>query len=266
VAAGGATISSYENQLFVSNIAFVLSNSTSAAVAFQLPQAGSFSFLRLPVLMTTNSTTLSTLGSSMNGSASIMSTFNAVVYSLGVGASSASLVSVASGSNAWTQLNSISVAANGTQYSVTQAISGQAQGGGTTRTTQYSISNTNYSFTTNQIATEWSTARFIDIPFATSLSAGPYWLLFGYSTSSASDSARCSAATNCNVRISNFYGASQANIAFRIMGSTNGTSGGLIGAGSFSTAGGATTSILPISAISSSASNVRPYFQMLRSA
>jgi hypothetical protein len=50
------------------------------------------------------------------------------------------------------------------------------------------------------------------------------------------------------------------------MGSTNGTSGGLIGAGSFSTAGGATTSILPISAISSSASNVRPYFQMLRSA
>ena len=163
-------------------------------------------------------------------------------------------------------MNSISVAANGTQYSVTQGISGLVEGGGTTRTTQYSISNSNYSFTTNQIATAFSTARFIDIPFAASLSAGPYWLLFGYSTSTLSNSARVSAATNCNVRISNCYGVSQANIAFGVMGSTNFTSGERLGAGSFSTAGGGTTSIFPLSAISSSASNVRPYFQMLRKA
>jgi hypothetical protein len=50
------------------------------------------------------------------------------------------------------------------------------------------------------------------------------------------------------------------------MGSTNQTSGNMLGAGSFSTAGGGTTSALPISAISSSASHVRPYFQLIRSA
>jgi hypothetical protein len=54
------------------------------------------------------------------------------------------------------------------------------------------------------------------------------------------------------------------NLSVGVMGSTNRTSGGLLGAGSFSTAGGGTTSGFPLSAISSSASHQRPYFQLLR--
>jgi hypothetical protein len=156
---------------------------------------------------------------------------------------------------------------NGTQYSVTQGFSAQAEGAGTTRTTQYSISNTNYSLSTNAIATEWSGGRFLDIPMATSLSAGDYWLIFGYSSSSATNSTRFSAATNCNVKYSYHHGVTQGSgISFGVMGSTDLTSGGLMGAGSFSTAGGGTTAALPISAISSGASYSRPYFQLLRSA
>ena len=260
-------ISSYENGPFVSDITMTLNGaSVSHGVAINMPWALSASFIRIPVAMSTNSTTLSTLASSMNGSAQVLSTWNAVVYSLGTGANSQSLRSVASGSVGFTFLNSISVAANGTQYSVTQGYSANAQGGGTTRTTQYSISNTNYSFTTNQIATEFSGSRFIDINFANSLTPGPYWLIFGYSSSTQSNSARCSAATNCGVYYASHYGNSQVNRNFGIMGSTNLTSGGLLGAGSFSTAGGGTTNSIPISAISSSTSNVRPYIQMLRSA
>jgi hypothetical protein len=266
---GGVTISSYENipgAEFEGTQSII--NSTSVALAFLLPQPGSFSFLRLPVSMTTRSTTLSTLASSANASAQILSTARYVIYSLGTGVSSKSLISVASGSNGWTQLNSISVAANGTQYSVTLALSANVEGVGTTRTTQYSISNTNYSLTTQQIATEWSGGRMLDIPCVTSLSAGNYWLLFGISTSAATNSTRFSAATNCvgGSYLNHFMASAITNVTFGIMGSTNRTSGGLMGVGSFSTAGGGTTSILPISAISSTASFGRPYFQLLRSA
>lgn len=265
---GEPHMSSYANLpgLNASTIITFAPGSVSHAAAFMVPHALSASFLRLPVLFTTNSTTYGTTAASLSASAQIRSTWNAVVYSLGTGASSKSLISVASGSAGFTQMNSISVAANGTQYSVTQAFSAQAEGGGTTHTTQYSISNTNYSFTTNQIFTAFSSVRFLDIPFANSLSPGPYWLIFGVSTSSLTNSSGISLATQCNNRYSAHYGISQANLSFGVMGSTNRTSGGLFNGGSFSTAGGGTTSGFPISAISSSASHNIPYFQLLRSA
>lgn len=266
---GGITLSSYENIPGMLGSATLTFNaaSISYAVAFLLPQPLSASFIRLPVLMTTNSTTIATLASATaSASGQILSTWNAVIYSLGVGASSRSLQSVASGSAGFTFSQQISIT-NSTQYSVSQGFSAQAQGAGTTRTTQYSISNTNYSLSTNQIATEWSSVRMIDILFATSLSAGNYWGVFGLSTSSNSAGAGGLAAlTNCNVRYSNHYAVSQANLSFGVMGSTDRTSGGLMGAGSFSTAGGGTTNSIPISAISSGSNLVRMYFQMLRSA
>lgn len=264
---GAPFISSYENVLFVSNITqSVAPGSVSQAVAFMLPANGSFSFLRIPIALSTNSTTLSTAAASLSGSCSVVTTWNAVLYSMNTGANSRSLQWVTSGSGGATMLNSISVGADGTSGSYTQSLAMQVEGGGTTRTTQYTVANTNYSFTTNQIFTAFSGSRFLDIPLAASLPAGPYWLIFGMSTNSASNSARISAATNCAIGYSRHYAVSQGNINFMIMGSTDATSGGLLGAGSFSTAGGGTTANLPMSAISSSASNLRPYFQLLRSA
>ena len=238
--------------------------SMSQAVAFNLPEQVSFNFLRLPVSMTTQSTTIATSNASRNVSAQIGSTWNAVVYSLGTGANSKSLQYVTSGSNGWTFRNSISITGGGTQYSVSLYFSAQAEGAGTTRTTQYSISNTNYSFTTNQIATEWSGVRWLDIPLSGSLSGGNYWLVLGYSSSSATNSA--GNWSNCYVKYSNHYVATNPDLGFGIMGSTNLTSGGLFAGGMFSTAGGGTTNSIPISAISSTASNPKMYFQLLRSA
>lgn len=265
-------LSSYENiPVFAPNASTTTQTfngaSISVGVAFQMPLPISASFLRFVGLMTTNSTTIATMASATaSAQGSIVSTLNAVIYSLGTGASSKSLISVASGSAGFTFQNSISIT-NSTQYSITQGFSAQAEGNGTTRTTQYSISNTNYSFTTNQIGTEFSSVRFLDVPFANSLSAGAYWLVVGLSTNSGSaGAAGLAALTNCNVRYGAHYVISQFNLSVGVMGSTNLTSGGLFGAGSFSTAGGGTTSAFPISAISSSASHQRLPFQLLRSA
>jgi hypothetical protein len=263
------TISSYENCLLVSNIANTLNGaSVSHAVAFALYQPGSFSFLRLLCAQTSGSAvTLTTVAASLSASAQRYSTWNAVVYSLGTGASSQSLVSVASGSCGETILNSISVGADGTSGSYTLAHTYPALGFTTDNiSTQYSVGGTVYSFTSNQIASRFTGTRFLDIPFANSLSAGPYWLIFGYSSSSATNSARVSAATSNWAGYSAHYGASQANLYPLLMGGLATSGGGYLGAGSFSTAGGGTTSILPIANISSSASNVRHYFQLLRSA
>jgi hypothetical protein len=262
-------VSSYENLPGLINAQTMTWNgvSISHAVGFIVPENISASFLRLPMLMSQNATTIATLASaSASASAGLTQTFNAVVYSIGTGASSRSLMSVASGSGSFQFTAQISVTAS-TQASYSAGFSGQAEGAGTNRTTQYSVSNTNYSFTTQQIATEFSGNRFLDIPFANSLTAGDYWLVVGMSSNTASaGAAGLAGITNYTMRYSNHYGVSQTNLTFGIMGSTNLTSGGLLMAGSFSTAGGGTTSAFPISAISSSSSHNRPYFQLLRSA
>ena len=269
VLSGQPHVSSYENIPVVPATSAMTWNgaSVSHAVGFNLPYPVSASFLRLYGLMTTNSTTLATMASaSASASGGLYSTINAVIYSYGTGASSRSLISVASGSGGYTMTQQISVT-NSTQASYSLGLTFQAQGDSTTLTTQYSVSNTNYSFTTNQIATKFSSARYLDIPFANSLAPGAYWMIVGMSsTSSTAGAAGLTALTNCNVRYSNHYGVSQANIAPGVMGSTNLTSGGEFGAGSFSTAGGGTTSGFHGSAISTLASNVRMYFRLLRSA
>lgn len=262
-------ISSYENMEGMAGSSALTWGGTSIshAVAFMLPWPISGSFVRLPALMTTNSTTIATMASATaSAQGGLHSTLNFVVYSLGVGANSNSLQSVASGSAGYTFSQKLSVT-NSTQGSYSLGFTAQANGASTTRTTQYSVSNTNYSFTTDQIATEWSSNRFLDIPFASSLSPGAYWAVIGMSSSTSSaGAAGLAALTNCNVRYSNHYGISQGDFSFGVMGSTNRTSGGFMGAGSFSTAGGGTTNSLDMSNISSIASLARMYFQILRSA
>jgi hypothetical protein len=272
ISAGGGTISSYENLPAVS---FAVTNmsgaSISIAAAFTVPEAISISFIRIPIQMTTNSTTIASTAGAMNASAEQYSTFNAVVYSVATGANSRSLTSVASGSAGFTQRNSISVAANGTQYSITQAYTYQVEGSSSSTSNGYSISNTNYSFVTTNWQSLFTTIRWLDVNFANSLSVGPYWLIMGVSSSSTTNSTGVSAATNCRVAYSQNYGIQVGNIAGAtlqpgIMGSTNVTSGGAWGYGSFSTAGGATTGVLPMSAISTNTNIIRAYFQMIRSA
>ena len=269
VLVGQPYISSYEPWPLIAGVSRTVGlASQSDCAAFLVPQPLSASFLRVALSMQTNSTTIATSAATSNIGASIFSTWNAVIYSLGVGGNSKSLQSVAKGSAGFTQANIMSVAVNGTQYTITQAQTYEAEGLAQANTsTSYAISNTNYSFVTTNWQTQFTGNRWLDIPFANSLSAGPYWVIFGGSTSSSTSGAGgINAMTNCNVRYASHYAISQLGTMPLIMNSTNNQSGGLLGAGVFSTAGGGTTNSLPISAISSNGSNIRLYFQMLRSA
>lgn len=255
----------YENIQGPVNTSQSINGSTSAAVSFVLPYPISASFLRIPASFSTASTSIATSAASLTGTVGVFTTWNAVVYSLGTGDSSRSLLSVASGSNGWSFTQSLSVTTNGTQYSLSQGWTGNVQGGSTTYSTSIAGATTLYSAPIT-FFTKISGARFLDINFNNSLSAGPYWLIFGASTSSTRDVAAVSPFSVCGVRYLNHYGLSQTNLGFAVMGSTNLSSGGPMGAGSFTTAGGGTRTGLPVSAISTSAAHIRAYFQLIRSA
>lgn len=237
-------------------------NSTSWAQAFLMPQNISCSFLRIPASMQITTNTQGSIASATaTASMANYSTFNAVVYSLGTGASSQSLLSVASGSAGYTWQNLISIS-NSTQASYTQAYSAQANGNGTTITTQYSNSATAYSFVSSLIHSLVSGIRYIDIPFANSLSAGNYWLVQGGSTSTASGGA---ALSRLGSAMATYFAQYILNVATQttgVMGSTNLTSGGHAGFASFSTAGGGTVSAIDLSQLSSMTRQV--IFQLLR--
>lgn len=261
-------VSSFQNVPLYGNSSLMTWNgaSVSHADAFDVPSQLSFAFMRIPVLFTTNSTTIATIASNTaSAQGGLFSTVNAVVYSLGTGANSKSLQYVTSGSTGYSFTQKISVTSS-TRASYSLGYTGWAETALTSLSTQYSVSNTNYSFTTNAF-TDFTSAKMLDLPFSGSLSAGPYWMVIGMSTSSSTaGNANLTNLTNCNVRYSAHYGMSQMDVPFGIMGSSNATSGGLMGAGSFSTAGGGTTNSIPISAISSMASLAMPFFQLLRSA
>gem|GEM_PF-5367235 len=270
-AAGAATmwISGWPHVSFYQNLDVMQNDtqsnapgSTSVAVMFEIAAPISASFIRIPGSFLTFTTNQGTSAASLSASANFGFTFNAVVYSLGTGGSSESLFSVASGSAGATFLNSISVAANGSQMSITQRMTFPVQGGSTTFSTQYSLSSAQMNFT-NTWLSNFSGRRFLDIPFDNSLSPGRYWLVFGHSTSTATNSTGMSFATGARASYRWHYAQSQISSPFGIAGSSNVTSGGHLGAGSFSTAGG-TTSAFPLSAISSSASMLKCFFQLVR--
>ena len=272
-AAGAATmwirgwphVSFYQNLGHVpADTQSVAPGSTSVAVMFEIAAPISASFIRIPCSFLTFTTNQGTSAASLSASANFGFTFNAVVYSLGTGGSSESLFSVASGSAGATFLNSISVAANGSQMSITQRMTFPVQGGSTTFSTQYSLSAASMPFTNTWLSANFSGRRFLDIPFDNSLSPGRYWLVFGHSTSTATNSTGMSFATDLRASYRLHYAQSQAIAAFGIAGSSNLTSGGHLGAGSFSTAGGGTTSAFPLSAISSSNNMPKCIFQLVR--
>lgn len=263
-----ATLSFFQNEYAAGSSAIVGPNGASVSLvqAFTLQQPGSFAFLRLPCSFTTNTTTVAASAATLSASAQLGSTWNAVVYSLGTGANSQSLQAVTSGSCVWTVLNSISVAVNGSQASYTQRITGAVEGTSTSFSTQYSSTDTvSYVFSAGGPYTAFSGNRFLDINFGNSLSAGAYWLVVGFSSSSATNSTIMAPVTNNNVFFSAFLGQSGPNAGFKQMGSTN-AAYLPIGGGSFSTNAVGTTNSIPYTNFSTIASQPTIILQLIRSA
>jgi len=102
----------------------------------------------------------------------------------------------------------------------------------------------------NQFTAGFNGVRGLDILMDASLSAGPYWLLFGASSSTVSNSARVSAATVAIPFVNGFFGRSiPLSGSVGQMGSVQDGKYGGFGAGSFTTAGGGTTDAIPFSNI-----------------
>lgn len=265
---GGATISSYENMPFVGASAqLAYSGVTSLGIAFNLPQAISASFLRLPVSFAAAAagSSIASTGASANASVQVATTFNLAIYSLGVGASSRSLMSVLTTSAGWTYLGSLSALANGTQYSITQAFTGNIEGNSVSSSASYASSLSNYTISAALNLSDWAGVRMLDIPLAGSLAAGAYWALIGLSTTLSTNSVGFNDLSRGRPPYASHYLITGPSISLKVMGSTNNSSV-LVGAASFTTGGGGTTANLPISALSTNANMAHGYFQLLRSA
>lgn len=268
-AAGGATMSSFQN-IVQQSANLNLGNTTSYAAAFVLPQAISFSYLRLPCSFTQAADNIAANVSQTTGNGFIFTTWNAVIYTYGTGANSQSLRYYTSTSDAWTYANTISYGQvlSSTQYSVTQKLTANAYGSNITvgTSTQYSQSAASVTLSTGFL-TNFSGNRFVDINFAASLSAGgPYWLVFGMSTSATSSGQGGGNLTRGELSCAAIFGLSQGNNVNSVAGDTSGSYGTANGAGSFTTNAAGTTASLANSNITVANGNFVMQFQLLRSA
>lgn len=237
--------------------------STSHACAFHLEENISCGFIRMPIGITLTSASRTTITGSATASFSFESTYNVGFYTQGNNASSGSLYSVATAQALFSYVHSVSL----TSRSITHSMfySYNAEGTTSTFSTSSSTNATNYAFSTNLIS-NFSGARFLDIPFDNSLEAGAYWMLYGISTTSSTNNTILGGVTNAAPRYTNNYAASVLNSNVGAMGASNLTSGAYLGAGSYSNATGGTVSGFALSELSTSASHQRLYFQLLRSA
>lgn len=259
---GAPMVSFYENAQPVGAVPMAApNNSAMLVVPFYANGNISASYIRFPATMSTQATTLATTANT-TFTAGYTAKFNVVIYSRGVGANSMSLQSVASTSVGSTEQWALSANANGSQYTQSYYFSYPITGVATNYTTQTSVSQTNYSLT-NASWSGFTGSRFVDVPFASSLPAGQYWLALGMSTASG---ANVAAATNAYVKVQSFYGASQWTATYSPMGLASNSSNQLQpGVGSYSTnAAINTVASINITNVSLMASNPRLYFQFVR--
>lgn len=232
--------------------------STSAMIPVYFPEPISFGFIRMPITASQPASTTGVTTGNSQFSYGHTRTHNFVLYSRGTGANSLSLQSVASTSLTDQQSINVSANANSTQFSYTNRATYYSEGGTFGATFDYSSSAASLNFHTSNM-TRYSGVKMVAFPWATSLSAGQYFLAYGQSTSSASQ--YTANGSVFPLGWSN-YGASQPNLAFGALGSATNSSVGIhYGLGSFTTAGGGTTASVPISAVSTSSAHNKMFVQ-----
>lgn len=239
-----------------------LQGSTQYVQPFVLPDACSISYLRFPMSCSAVSTSYATSTAATSYSASILSTVWAVVYSLGAGANSRSLTSVASGSAGLSQ--QWSIAETGSQYTVSFNITFPSEGAGnSTFSTSQALSTAVVQLNTGSL-TAFTGGRYLDIPFANSLAPNAYWIAVGISSTTSTQG--IANMTGLKLSVSNLI-VTQANTAFNIWGSaTNSSNQLLLGLGSMNPSAINTTAAFDLSLVSSGASHPMLPFQGIREA
>jgi hypothetical protein len=112
--------------------------------------------------------------------------------------------------------------------------------------------------------TAFTGTKYIDIPFGTQLTAGRYWLMYGASSTTATQ-----AFTSLGVRNAvtfNPYFVSQQSFSIGTLGAaTSNIYMPQKALGSFTTAGGATTASFHWSKVTAAANHPMLYFQLMES-
>ena len=233
--------------------------STSVVFPFGLKEPENPAFMRMAHTVSIASTSFASTANTTY-SYNQAETHNLVLYTRGTGASSQSLISVFS-TSASVQM-SIRLQRNSTNnISVTHALTFPNSGGTSSLSFSYAATNSTDQFSTTHM-TALSGMKLWDTQFASFLDGRQYWLAYGVSTTQTTQgTANLSAARLLHSHMA----MSQPNNSLGEFGLANAASNQWVpGLGSFSTAGGGTTSGFPISAVSSSSSHNLPYIQLIR--
>lgn len=267
ISTNGSTVSVYQPAISyyanadypINTTSQTVGQSTSVVFPFRIKENLSADFMRMAHTVSIASTSFASTANSAY-TYQQAETHNLVLYSLGTGASSLSMRSIFSTSAGFTfsircsqnTTNNISVS-HGMSYPVSNGTSSQS----------FSFAATN---STMQVSTTHLTAlsgmKLWDTQILTSLSPGQYFAAYGVSTTQTTQgTAALSAARMAHSHI----GMTLANNTLGQFGVANNASVMWIsGIGSYSKAGGGTTGSLNFSNVSSSASHVVPFIQMLR--
>ena len=208
------------------------------------------------------STTAATTGNA-TFSCGYTKTHNFVFYSRGVGANSLSLQSYFSTSASEAYSNNIACAANSTQFSYTNRYTFPHSTGTIGFTQDYSSSAASININSAS-ATAFTGFKQIEFQCATTLSGGMWYLAYGQSSSTATQSAGTTIGLR-NAVTCNILGVSQNTLQIGTWGAaTTNTIGMQLGIGSFSTGGAAgTTNSIGFTAITTTSANNLPYYQLL---
>jgi methionine-rich copper-binding protein CopC len=259
-------LSYFANFFNLPNYVISMNQSNSFYVApITVPFNISISYLRFLGSASFTSTTIATSGvNNATGASTAFSetiAHNVVLYTVGTGASSRSLQEVYSTSAGLTWAVSVSQAStsNASNQSITQRMTYPIEGFTTsTFSTQYSVSTSNGPISTTQFSL-FSNQKYLDIPFATSLSAGNYWLALNRITGTVGGK-------NMDYGIST-VGTSQSLVTWGLLGLAANVSNPFIyGLGVWTTNVAQTTASIAFNAITMTQSYFLPFVNFINQA
>jgi hypothetical protein len=258
----------FDNGLvYAGTTAFSMGGSSNYVQPFILPYPVSASFIRIANSWAFGSTTGATSANqslTLNNSQSIWVN----IYTKGTGANAKSLQFITSGSVSLVFQVQVSIGAASNNQTIYHNYTypqreGSAQGN---FATNYNLTNASYNVSTTHL-TSFNGSRWLDVPFAASLSPGNYWMAIAQSTATATTGG-VAAMTNLTAR-NTYVAVSQINGNIAAMGtaSNNSTNPMRNGLGYWSTnANGSSSSSLGLTGISSVANQPVLPFQIIREA
>lgn len=256
-----ATVKYFQNIPWFNNTTTLsVAESTSAVAPFYLPANASFDYIRVMATAAGASTALATTAN-VNLSAQFASSWYAVIYSRD---SANSLQSVASASALFRTTHSLSANANGSQWTLRRSYEFPVTGGASTLTfAAASVSSASYSLASASI-TAFTGVKFIDIPLASSLSEGNYWIAVGRASGSSTNATNATGLTRLYATAS-LHGIVQLASTPSVMGSaTDPTVNRMLGQGIYTTNTLGGISAIALSKISASTGNNMLSFQLIK--